>query len=149
MKRYIDIYSVKSVIGFSTEDLLHISHLYTKAGEYRSHGLSHKDEDSNLSLLSLERQIDAYFNFLLSVAELARTKWTEFNLGMMGIGFGIILISLLTQLLAIERIKKPYGLSLLPFGDFDLSFRLIFAIFIMLIRACSFLSNSYICKFSV
>lgn len=153
MKRYIDVYSASSVIGFSIEDLSYISDLYAQAKENQSCSFknlsSSKDGSNNSSLPSLKRQINTYFNFLLSVAELARSKWTEFNLQMMGVGFGIILFSLLFHFLAIKRMKTPFGISLFPFGDSEVSFRLVFAYSVVVIRACSFLSNSYICKFSV
>ncbi|KAJ0100859.1 hypothetical protein Patl1_05660 [Pistacia atlantica] len=89
VKRYIDVYSASSVIGFSRDDLLHISDLYAQAEKNRSccskKLLSNRDEICNSLLPYLKRQIDAYSNFLLSVANLARCKWTEFNLEMMGI----------------------------------------------------------------
>ncbi|XP_031260515.1 uncharacterized protein LOC116118674 [Pistacia vera] len=121
VKRYIDVYSASSVIGFSCEDLLHISDLYAQAEKNRSccskKLLSNRDEICNSLLPYLKRQIDAYSNFLLSVADLARCKWTEFNLEMMGIGFGIMLISILVHILAIKRMKNSFGVSLSSFGD--------------------------------
>ncbi|KAL5849996.1 hypothetical protein ACOSQ4_008009 [Xanthoceras sorbifolium] len=129
VKRYIDVYSASSVIGFSLEDLSYISDIYAQAQE--NHSCSF-------------RQINTYFNFLLSVAELARSKWTEFNLQMMAVGIGIIFFTLLIHFLAIKRITNPYGISLLSSGDSEVSFKLIFAYSVVVIRACSFLSNSYI-----
>lgn len=145
VKRYIDVYSASSVIGFSSEDLLHISDMYAQAEENWSCSsenlLSFKDE-SCYSSLPLKRKIDAYFKFLLNVAELARSKWTEFDLKMMGIGFAIILISLPIYFLAMMT-KSVNGFSLL-FGDSEIFVKLVFALFMVVIRACSFLSNSYI-----
>lgn len=150
MKRYIDIYSASSVIGFSSEDLLHISDMYAQAEENWSCSsenlLLFKDE-SCYSSLTLKRKIDAYFKFLLNVAELARSKWTEFDLKMMGIGFVIILISLPIYFLAMMT-KSVNGFSPLLFGDSEVFVKLVFALFMVVIRACSFLSNSYICKLS-
>lgn len=152
MKRYIDVYSASSIIGFSPEDLLHISDLYAKAEENRSccseKLLFNSDEICSSSLPYLKRQIDAYSNFLLSIADLARSKWTEFNLEMMGVGFGIMLISLSVYLFTIKRMINSFGVYLSSFGDSDISFRLLFACFMVMIRACSFLSNSFICKYS-
>ncbi|KAK1577796.1 hypothetical protein Q3G72_024883 [Acer saccharum] len=147
VKRYIDVYSASSVIGFSLDDLSFISDIYAQAEEIGSCSFKNSllyNESSNLPLPALRRQIDAYFNFLLSVAELARSKWTEFNLQMMAVGLGIIFFSLLIHFLAIKRITNPYRISLFPSGDFEVSFRLIFAYSVVVIRACSFLSNSYI-----
>ncbi|KAK8589694.1 hypothetical protein V6N12_024085 [Hibiscus sabdariffa] len=84
VKRYIDVYSASSVIGFSSEDLFHISDLYAKAKDSRLNLSFNKNESSNTSLPFLKKQIVAYFEFLSYVAELARSKWTEFNLKMMG-----------------------------------------------------------------
>ncbi|KAF3942601.1 hypothetical protein CMV_030756, partial [Castanea mollissima] len=146
VKRYIDVYSASSVIGFSHEDLLQIADIYAQAEENWSHtkkSLLDKNECCD-SLPVLKRQIDLYVNFLTSVAELARSKWTEFNLNMMGIGFGIMLVSLLVHFLAIKRVNKQYGASFTSHGDSGISFGLICACFVVIIRASSFLSNSFI-----
>ncbi|XP_022749404.1 GPI ethanolamine phosphate transferase 3 isoform X2 [Durio zibethinus] len=147
VKRYIDVYSALSVIGFSSEDIFHISDLYAKAEEnwlYTKNLLLYKNESYNASLPDLKRQIVAYFNFLSYVAELARSKWTEFNLKMMGTGIGIMLLSLYIHFLAIKKVNKSYGVSLLSSKGSGISFGLMFASFIVVIRACSLLSNSFI-----
>ncbi|KAJ4722696.1 GPI ethanolamine phosphate transferase 3 [Melia azedarach] len=148
VKRYIDIYSASSVIGFSSEDLLNISNIYAQAegnSTCSSDNKSlHEDESYNSSLPTLKRKIDTYFNFLLSVAELARSKWTEFNLEMMGIGFGIMLISLSIHFYAIRTAKNAAGIPLPLCADSQISVKLMFAVFIVVIHACSLLSNSYI-----
>ncbi|XP_050271898.1 uncharacterized protein LOC126715366 [Quercus robur] len=147
VKRYVDVYSASSVIGFSHEDLLQIADVYAQAEENWSHtkkSLLDKNECCDSLLPALKRQIDLYVNFLTSVAELARSKWTEFNLNMMGIGFGIMLVSLLIHFLAIKRVNKQYGASFTSRGDSGISFGLICACFVVIIRASSFLSNSYI-----
>lgn len=153
MKRYLDVYSDSSVIGFSSEDLLHITDLYAQAVEKWSYTtkklLFYNNDSCNSILPGLKRQIDLYANFLANVAELARSKWTEFNLKMMGIGFSIMLVSVFIHILAIKRVKKQYGISFSSSGDSKTSFGLLFSCFIVLIRACSLLSNSYICKFQV
>lgn len=152
VKRYIDVYSNSSVIGFSSEDLLHIADMYAQAEENRSHTLKElllsKNESSPTSLSALKRPIDAYLGFLASVAELARSKWTEFNLKLMGIGLSIMLVSLCFQFVALGRVNKPCGVTCPSLGGSELSLGLILSIFIVTIRACSFLSNSYIRKFS-
>ncbi|KAH0991617.1 hypothetical protein GBA52_003100, partial [Prunus armeniaca] len=148
VKRYTDIYSASSIIGFSNEDLLHIASMYAKAEEKWMHTtqklLLHKKESHNELLPALRRQIDLYSEFLASVAELACSKWTEFNLKMMGTGLGIMLISLLIHFLAIKNVKEQYGFSFTSSGDSGISFGLIFSCFMVVIRACSFLSNSFI-----
>lgn len=152
MKRYIDVYSASSVIGFSSEDLLHISNAYVQAEQNWANStknlLLHRNERSHTLLPALTRQIDFYFSFLSNVSELARSKWTEFNLKLMGIGLGTMLISLFIIFLAIQRVNNLYTTSLLSPGGSGISFELIFAFFVVAIRACSFLSNSFICKFS-
>lgn len=150
VKRYIDVYSASSVIGFSSEDILRIRDLYAQAEESWSHTVKNLLLDKNEScdtMLPFKRQIDSYFNFLASVAELARSKWTEFDLKMMGVGLCIMLITLVIQFLGIKRLNKICGVYFPSLGDSQTSFGLIFSIFIVMIRACSFLSNSYICKF--
>ncbi|KAG4161846.1 hypothetical protein ERO13_D01G081000v2 [Gossypium hirsutum] len=149
VKRYIDVYSASSVIGFSSEDLFRISDLYSKADEnwsYTKNLSSYKNGSSNTSLPVLKRQIVAYSNFLSYVAELARSKWTEFNLKMMGTGIGIMLLSLYCHTLAIKKLNKSYGVSLLSSRDSGISFGLMLTFFMVLIRAGSLLSNSYILK---
>ncbi|KAF5939461.1 hypothetical protein HYC85_023720 [Camellia sinensis] len=131
VKRYIDVYSASSLIGFSNEDLLHLSAMYSQAMENWSNTminlLLHKNESCHTSLPDLRRQTDAYFSFLASVAELARSKWTEFNLKMMGIGFGVILTSLLVHLLAIRRLDKLCGVHFLSHAESGISFGLTFS----------------------
>ncbi|KAG8502900.1 hypothetical protein CXB51_000523 [Gossypium anomalum] len=145
----LDIAAASSVIGFSSEDLFRISDLYSKADEnwsYTKNLLSYKNGSSNTSLPVLKRQIVAYSNFLSYVAELARSKWTEFNLKMMGTGIGIMLLSLYCHTLAIKKLNKSYGVSLLSSRDSGISFGLMLTFFMVLIRAGSLLSNSYILK---
>ncbi|EXC47606.1 hypothetical protein L484_001472 [Morus notabilis] len=148
VKRYIDVYSASSVIGFSSEDLFHIADLYAQAAEkwvsHTKNFFTYKNESCNTVLPALERQIDAYSNFLASVAELARSKWTEFNLKLMAIGFGIMFLSICIHILAITKVKRQNAISFSASGDSGISFGLFLACFIVAIRACSFLSNSYI-----
>lgn len=142
VKKYIDVYSASSVIGFSNEDLLHVEHMYAQAMENCSH--ISKSGSCDTSLTDLKNQIDSYINFLASVAELARTKWTEFNLEIMGLGLGIMLTSIFIHFLVIKRVDKLYGVSFSPHGNSGISFKLIFACTVVAIRACSLLSNSFI-----
>ncbi|KAK2977330.1 hypothetical protein RJ640_004073 [Escallonia rubra] len=148
VKKYIDVYSASSVIGFSNEDLLHVAKLYAQAEENWLHTLNDlaqcKSGSSYASLGSLKRQIVLYSDFLASVAELARTKWTEFNLKRMGIGFGIMLASMFFHLLAILRVDKLCMVSFTSLSSSRISFGLIFSCIIVAIRAVSFLSNSFI-----
>lgn len=146
VKRYIDVYSALSVIGFFSEDLFHISDLYAEAEEnwsYTRNLLLCKNESCNSSLPDLKRQIVVYFDFLSYVAELARSKWTEFNIMMMGTGLGIMLLSSYCHFLAIKKLNKSNGVSLPSSRDSRISFGLM-ASFIAVLRACSLLSNSYI-----
>ncbi|XP_041007365.1 GPI ethanolamine phosphate transferase 3 isoform X2 [Juglans microcarpa x Juglans regia] len=147
VKRYIDVYSASSLIGFSHEDLLQIADVYAQAEKSWSNTTKKlfldQNECSDSLLPALKMQVDLYVNFLTSVAELARSKWTEFNLKMMGTGFGIMLVSLLIHLLSIKWVAKQYGASF-TCGDSGISLGLIVACFVVVIRASSFLSNSYI-----
>ncbi|KAH9606249.1 hypothetical protein KSS87_007709 [Heliosperma pusillum] len=147
VKRYIDMYSASSVIGFPSEDLLHVADIYSQAQENRLPVM----RDSSLcidgscvsSLPALKKQIDMYLHFLNSVVELARSKWTEFNLQLMVVGLCIIFLSLALQVIAFKRVGKFHESSLSvpsPRG----SVGLLFAIFVIVMRACSVLSNSYI-----
>ncbi|KAF3569158.1 hypothetical protein DY000_02018782 [Brassica cretica] len=144
VKRYIDVYSNSSVVGFSSDDMSRISNLYSAAEHHWSNSVKHilmyndgNEDSTNTS--ALKAQIAAYLKFFSTVAELARSKWTEFNLSLMITGFGILVISLILQSLAIVHgDNKPYAVSS------GLSTGAAFTLFIVLIRACSFLSNSYI-----
>ncbi|KAM7264085.1 hypothetical protein ACFE04_001768 [Oxalis oulophora] len=142
VKRYIDVYSASSVIGFSSDDLSHISNLQSRAEEKWSHTtknlLINQKENCSASLPLIKSQIHAYSDFLSSVVDLARSKWTEFNLWMMATGLGLMTISLFLHLLAIKRLGKGFDQNL------GISFGSIFAFFIVVVRAGSFLSNSYI-----
>lgn len=153
MKRYIDVYSASSVIGFSHEDLLHVADLYSQAAKNWScttkNLLVNKNESCSTVLPALKKQIDMYSNFLSSVAELARSKWTEFNLKTMTIGFGVMLFSSTIHIIAILKIKKRSDISFSLPGSLGLSYGLFLACFMVVIRASSFLSNSYICESQV
>ncbi|KAF9685252.1 hypothetical protein SADUNF_Sadunf03G0035400 [Salix dunnii] len=120
VKRYIDVYSASSVIGFSSEDLLHISNVYVQAEQNWANTtknlLLHRNERSHTLLPAFTRQIDFYFSFLSNVSELARSKWTEFNLKLMGIGLGTMLISLFIIFPAIQRVNNLYTTSLFSPG---------------------------------
>ncbi|XP_065866941.1 uncharacterized protein [Euphorbia lathyris] len=145
VKRYIDVYSASSMIGFSSEDLLHISDIYNQAEENWSNTqniLLHKNESCNSLLPALTKQINAYFTFLSNVAELARSKWTEFSLKMMATGFVVLVMSLSLILFAIQQANKLH--VVLPSGNSVISFDIIFVFFVVAIRACSLFSNSYI-----
>ncbi|XP_073122694.1 uncharacterized protein [Henckelia pumila] len=148
VKKYIDVYSSLSLIGFSDKDLLHVSELYANAQELWSLTSKNSSIDRSQgcfeSLPSVKKQIDAYSMFLSSVAALARSNWTEFNLMMMGIGFGIMLCSIFLHGFVIRRLEKLCELHSHFCGDLKSFFGTNFAITLVLIRACSFLSNSYI-----
>ncbi|XP_073046549.1 uncharacterized protein [Primulina eburnea] len=148
VKKYIDVYSSLSLIGFSDKDLLHVSELYAKAQELwaltSKNSSIDKSQGCFASLPSVKKQIDAYSLFLSSVAELARSSWTEFNLKIMGIGFGIMLCSIFLHSFFIKRLEKLCELHSQFCGDLKSFFGVNFAIILVLIRACSFLSNSYI-----
>jgi len=144
VKRYIDVYSNSSVVGFSSDDMSRISDLYSAAEQNWSNSVKHilmdrngDDGSTDISAL-LKEQIAEYLNFFSSVVELARSKWTEFNLNLMITGFGILVISLILQFLAVFHGDKSYAV-----GSW-LSTGAAFTLFIVTIRACSFLSNSYI-----
>lgn len=151
MKRYIDVYSSSSVTGFSSDDLMYISDLYAQAEQQWSHTtkniLLNKDKSRTLSFSALKMQIEAYSKFLTGFAGLARSKWTEFDLKLMGAGLAIMVASLCIQFLAIMTVNKRYAFSFPSHKASCISFEFIIAFSIVAIRACSFLSNSYICKF--
>ncbi|EPS70140.1 hypothetical protein M569_04617, partial [Genlisea aurea] len=143
VKKYIDAYSSMSLIGFSDKDLWRLSDLYSKADDLwsatakdKSYHMSHGSSES--SALA-KMQVNAFSLFLESVAELARSNWTEFNLKMMGIGFFIMLGSLYLYLSINNRLEKHFtqgrGMNL---------FVVTLAGLMVLIRSFSLLSNSFI-----
>ncbi|KAG9460009.1 hypothetical protein H6P81_004517 [Aristolochia fimbriata] len=147
VKRYIDLYSLSSIIGFSKEDMLHVGELYAQAQANYSDSIKNKHlfqkevpiDDCMISLSVMKKQISAYKNFLHGVAELARSKWTEFDTRMMAMGLSILLACLLIQFFWVRRVNK-----LILFGNRGSSVRFILPLLLVTIRACSFLSNSYI-----
>lgn len=144
VKRFIDVYSASSVIGFSSEDISRIGHMYTLAADSRSLNIKDSLYGNETQFPVLKRQIDAYFALLQSVADLARSKWTEFDLRMMAVGFGVMLTSLVIHYVAIKRAYDIYRASFPTLGNSGISSGLVLAIFVVAVRACSFLSNSYI-----
>lgn len=154
VKRYIDLYSRTSVIGLPAEDLHHVTQLYTQSESNWSNivkslcvaenGNCYGDHGSRLSIL--QKQIDAYSNFLESIAVLARSAWTEFDLVLMGIGLLIMLASLILHLSSMQQVNIMYQ-SCYPLpASYGISSKLIFAFLLVVIRGASFLSNSYICE---
>lgn len=143
MKRYIDVYSSLSLIGFSEKDLLHVSELYSEAQELWSTTSRNLSQGTTESYL-VKRQLDAYSMFLESVAALARSNWTEFNLKMMGIGFCIMLSSIYLHVFLIRRLDKLCGLRSILSDYFNNFFGANLASIVILMRAWSFLSNSFI-----
>ncbi|KAF9612853.1 hypothetical protein IFM89_004263 [Coptis chinensis] len=153
VKRYINTYSESSVIGFPSEDLAHLENMYAQA----QHNWSNRVKESllpqnevgngscsTLLIDDLQWQIEAYSNFLASVTELARSKWTEFDLLIMAIGLGILLLSLFIHLYFIERTNNLQQFSYPSIVDAKISLRSILVLLLVAIRGCSFLSNSYI-----
>ncbi|KAL7586676.1 hypothetical protein Lser_V15G40604 [Lactuca serriola] len=143
VKRYIDVYTASSVIGFSIDDLKHVEEIYAKAVNTWSNSNSTSFHATS-SFDSLKTQIDLYSSFLSSVAELARTKFTEFNLKTMGIGFGILFMSIFVHLLFIVKVDRVHKDIFAPNETSPVSFALIVSCVLVAARACSFLSNSYI-----
>lgn len=148
VKRYVDAYSTSSAVGFSHDDLSRIESVYAQAESHWSHTtkklLLDRQNDSDTLVPALRRQIDAYSKFLTTVSELARSKWTEFDLSMMGTGIGIMLISIVFQIFTILRSNKHHIVTSSSSGDSWITTGSIFTFFLLGIRACSFLSNSYI-----
>ncbi|XP_027164375.1 GPI ethanolamine phosphate transferase 3-like isoform X2 [Coffea eugenioides] len=148
VKRYMDVYSASSTIGFSQKDLLHVSELYTRAQEMWSQNIKSSllcnTKSCNTLSSAIMNQIDAYSDFLATVAGLARSKWTEFNIRIMSIGLCLMVASLFTHVYAIKRLDNLFGLYFTHHGNSGISFMAVFAYTIVLIRASSFLSNSYI-----
>ncbi|XP_042065127.1 GPI ethanolamine phosphate transferase 3-like isoform X4 [Salvia splendens] len=143
VKKYIDVYSSFSLIGFSDKDLLHVSELYSRAQELWSI-TSRNISGAFVSLPLVRNQLDAYSMFLESVAALARSNWTEFNLKIMGIGFCIMLSSLYLNVFLIRRLEKLCGLQSFFSGYLKNFLGVNLACIVILIRAWSFLSNSFI-----
>lgn len=153
MKRYIDVYSASSAVGFSSDDLSRIESTYAQAESHWLHSTKQLLSDSKIGsdtvLPTLKRQIDAYFNFLETVADLARSKWTEFDLKLMMSGIIVMFGSIIFQILTILKRNKQLGIFMPrsgASGTFSIS---TLAYVLLAIRACSFLSNSYICEFDV
>ncbi|KAF8724064.1 hypothetical protein HU200_021077 [Digitaria exilis] len=151
VKRYIDQYSATSVIGFPSEDLQHITNLYSRAqanssASFRTTCSSETGSQDKLEGKGsvLPQQIDAYTDFLQTFAKLARSAWTEFDLWSMGIGLLLMILSVIIQACALVKLnticqpsdQKSHS-SIIP--------KFSFAFALVVIRAASFLSNSYIC----
>ncbi|CAL4950728.1 unnamed protein product [Urochloa decumbens] len=151
VKRYIDQYSSTSVIGFPSEDLQHITNLYSRAQTNWSASLRTTCSSETGSQQKLEekdpvllQQIDAYTVFLQTFAKLARSAWTEFDLWSMCIGLLLMILSVIIQACMLVKLnticqpsdQKKASSSIIP--------KLSFAFALVAIRAASFLSNSYI-----
>ncbi|MED6205700.1 hypothetical protein PIB30_020139 [Stylosanthes scabra] len=148
VKRYIDAYSASSAVGFSSDDLSQVASVYAQAETQwlcsTKKLLLDKNKGTDALVPALKKQIEAYFNFLRTVAELARSKWTEFDLYMMGTGIAIMSISLIFQVLVILRANSQDGATLASSGYGWIFSASTFAFFLLGMRAVSFLSNSFI-----
>ncbi|KAL5702939.1 hypothetical protein ACHQM5_028097 [Ranunculus cassubicifolius] len=141
VKRYIDAYSKSAVIGFPSEDLIHVQHMYAQAQDSWSRL---QNGSLCMSANDLQQQIDLFSDFLTSVAGLARSKWTEFDLRMMVIGLGTLLVSLVVHLVAIKRATSLQLLSCPSIVNTQFSLTFFSSLILVAIRGFSFLSNSYI-----
>ncbi|KAK3160010.1 hypothetical protein QOZ80_1BG0054120 [Eleusine coracana subsp. coracana] len=153
VKRYVDVYSATSVIGFPSEVLQQVTDLYSKAQTNWSDLLSatcysetDRQEEFNKEGESsvLQRQIDAYTNFLQSFAKFARNAWTEFDLWFMGIGLSLMVVSVITQACTLVKLNTVYQSSDQKCSSSRVLAQFSFAFILVTIRATSFLSNSYI-----
>ncbi|KAE8771563.1 GPI ethanolamine phosphate transferase 3 [Hordeum vulgare] len=152
VKRYIDQYSGSSIIGFSAEYLHHVAELYSKAQANWSEVLKStcpsetaKGEEFKESASSaLQLQIDAYSSFLESFAKLARSAWTEFDLWLMGTGLLLMILSVITHAYILVRLNAVYQPSDQECASSRIITKLSFAFTLVMIRAASLLSNSYI-----
>ncbi|KAL6890532.1 hypothetical protein ACP4OV_008787 [Aristida adscensionis] len=152
VKRYIDLYSATSVIGFPSEDLQHVMNMYSKA--QRNWSVSQRttcsSETSNQEEFKegknsvLQWQIDAYTNFLQSFAKLARSAWTEFDLWLMGIGLLLMILSVTIQAFTLVKLSTICQPSDHESASSRVVSKLCFVFLLIAIRAASFLSNSYI-----
>lgn len=152
VKKYIDHYSASSVIGFPKGDLVAVEDMFANIQNdytyYRERSFFDKESDREFRVNKsaiLKWQVGSYSNFLDRVAELARSKWTEFDLREMGAGLFTLLLSIIFHLFSVRGIKVNFLKHGLPYdqsGIFP-----IFAALVVVIRAFSVLSNSYICKF--
>lgn len=127
-------------MGFPTDDLRHITDLYNKAQSSWS-------GSKNSPCMPENGTINGFSNFLLSFASLARSAWTEFDLKLMGVGLGIIIISIICHILVFVRVHSQsnvYGNKTEKSSD---HLQISVAFFLVAVRAVSFLSNSYICEF--
>jgi len=138
------MYTSTAVIGLPSEDLRHLRELYTQAQTNLQNSIS-----STCSESTLQRQIDAYSDYLGSVAKLARSAWTEFNLILMFAGLFVMILSIFIQIFFILRVNNLLELNYLVSGITSSPFRLASALALVVIRAASFLSNSYICECSL
>ncbi|CAO2161963.1 unnamed protein product [Urochloa humidicola] len=151
VKRYIDQYSATSVIGFPSEDLQHITNLYSRAQTNWSASLRTTCSSEMGSQEKLEgkgpvlpQQIDAYTDFLQTFAKLARSAWTEFDLWSMGIGLLLMILSVTIQACMLVKLNTICQSSDQNSACSSIIPKLSFAFALVAIRAASFLSNSYI-----
>lgn len=148
VKRYIDVYSTSSSIGFSGKDLSHLSDLYADTLDIWSSSTKSSllcdHRGCFTSPSAVKMQLDAYSKFLATVAGLARSKWTEFNLRIMGIGFCLMVLSLLVHFCIIFYLENLYKHHLPLPSNLGLPYIAIFAYAVVLLRGASFLSNSFI-----
>ncbi|XP_015691140.1 GPI ethanolamine phosphate transferase 3 isoform X2 [Oryza brachyantha] len=157
VKRYIDLYSASSVIGFRVEDLNHVADLYSKAqanwssvlrstcpSETGSQDELKESVNKEHTSSALRLQIDAYSDFLESFAKLARSAWTEFDLWLMGIGLSLMILSVSTQACMLMKLNTFNQTSDKEIASSSFTPKIFFAFALVAIRAASFLSNSYI-----
>lgn len=132
-----------------------VTDLYSKAQRNWSDSLKatcysetdRQDEIEERTSSVIQRQIDAYTNFLQSFAKLARNAWTEFDLWFMGIGLLLMVLSVVTQACALVKMNTVYQSSDQKCSSSRILAQFSLAFILVMIRAASFLSNSYICEF--
>lgn len=130
MKRYFEAYSAVAISGFPPQDLARLTDLYSTAQNINTterdlfcSWASSTDESSRKAtrqriLDEVQKQVEAFREYLKAAAALARSQWTQFGIEWMVVGLSFLIASVVIRAAALRRLshsgKQRWEAGLFP-----------------------------------
>ncbi|BBN10679.1 GPI ethanolamine phosphate transferase 3 subunit O [Marchantia polymorpha subsp. ruderalis] len=130
VKRYFEAYSAVAISGFPPQDLARLTDLYSTAQNINTterdlfcSWASSTDESSRKAtrqriLDEVQKQVEAFREYLKAAAALARSQWTQFGIEWMVVGLSFLIASVVIRAAALRRLshsgKQRWEAGLFP-----------------------------------
>ncbi|KAG6546008.1 hypothetical protein Mapa_012671 [Marchantia paleacea] len=118
VKRYFEAYSAVAITGFPPQDLAQLEDLYsigqninTTERDLFCSLASTTDETSRKATRQrivdeVQKQVEAYREYLKAAASLARSQWTQFGIEWMVVGLSFLITSVVIRAAALRRLSQ-------------------------------------------